>query len=923
MRMLARLMFGAITLLALGLSGSAGPADYPVLFVHEYCSDAGSWDPMFQNLARRRYGDDLVRLYHDADGAIAARGDARPQATSFAIDFFDSSNRTFSPAAVADVSIRRKAEELKRVIDYIKTTTGHARVIVVSHGMGGLVGRAYIQGLGTTPMGTAIPYASDIAGLITIGTPHLGSDFSALPADWDASCAAADTVNRREMLPTAGGLLDNLNRLGWPAGTRVDAISTYYPDQPGGDTDGLVTRSSQDIGAISNYWARHSEAHVWSQPLGGRRVPGFESLAPHSAVIRTAATAALVDSIVREIDAAPAAAIMPFETRGLPESAHPYANDFDSSWSYTLAGNPSAIDVRFDPQTFVEWDYDFLHVMNGDGTPVTGSPFTGNDLGGRTIRVQGSTVRIRLTSDVSDGGFGFRLVSVNAATGSAPPQDLPESSHPYADSYYGTWPYFVAGSPSAIDVTFSSDTVVEKDYDFISITDHEYNPVEGSPFTGDSLAGRTIRVPGSGVWIELESDDSVTGYGFRVTAATAAGSTTPTTPLTIAEAGPLMANTVAAVIKGALEGTASAANLRPPTVLERLISVVSPVVYAQSAFTKNCPGGGSVRVERVVTSGGRHTLSNSPATFTSCGFDAQRRNATMNGVLTLNGAWCPGQSSCSGPTVSDPSTPIRTTGSLDVPDIGSVPFIGAVGSTTYSMSLGCSGCVFQGAPDTRPTPNPNTCSATVSPTAVAAGAGGGSFAVTVTVGTTCPWTAGTNSGFIAVTAGASGRGNGSVSFSVSANTGAARTGSLSIAGRTVSVSQASGTVAPTGLNVTGNWTVTDTSGGGSGTMTLTQSGSSITGTANMPAIAGTTIVTNRVTGSVSGSRVNLAYSLSTRTSGGGFTTTCIGTTNYVLQATNTRMTGPSSGSASCTHNIPGVPQVPGTSVSGSATFTKQ
>jgi pimeloyl-ACP methyl ester carboxylesterase len=918
MRMLARLLFGAVTLLALGLSGSAGPSDYPILFVHEYCSDAGSWDPMFQNLARRRYGDDLVRLYQEANGAVAVRGgEARPQATSFAIDFINTSNRTFDATAVADVSIRRKAEELKRVIDYIKTTTGHARVIVVSHGMGGLVGRAYIQGLATTTTGTAIPYTSDIAGLITIGTPHLGSDFAALPADWDASCAAADTVNRREMLPSAGGLLDNLNRLGWPAGTRLDAIATYYPDQSSGDTDGLVTRHSQDVGAISNYWARQSEAHVWSQPLAGRRVPGFESMAPHSAVLRTASTAALVDSIVRELDVAPAAAIRPFETQGLPESAHPYANNFDSSWSYTLAGNPSALDVRFDPRTFVEWDYDFIHVMNGAGTPVTGSPFTGNDLGGRTIRVQGATVRIRLTSDPTDNAFGYRLVSINAATGANPPQELPESSHPYADSYYGTWPYFVSGSPSEIDVTFSADTFVEEDYDYIYITDVNYKQVEGSPFTGRSLAGRTIRVPGSSVWIELETDDSVNGYGFKVTSAVAAGSA-PTGPVTTAADGPLMANTVAAMIKGALEGPASASLLRPPTALEQLVSFVSPIVYAQGAFTKNCPGGGSVRIERVSTSGGRHTLSNSSATFTSCGFDAQRRNAMMNGVLTLNGAWCPGQSSCSGPGVSNPSTPIRTTGSLDVSDVGSVPFIGDVGSTSYSMNLGCSGCIFQGAPDTPPTPSPNTCTATVSPTSVSAAAGGGSYGVTVRVGSTCPWTASSNSGFISVTSGSSGRGDGSVSFSVSANTGAARNGSLSVAGRTVTVSQSAGTTA---FSVTGNWTVTDTSATGSGTMTLSQSGTSVTGTAMMPSMAGGQITTNRVTGTVNGSTVTLRHDMAFRVSQGGVTVSCSGTTNYQLQSTSsTRMTGPSSGSASCA--VPGV-SVPPQSVSGTATFTKQ
>lgn len=917
MRMLARLVFGALTLLALSFSGSAGPSDYPVLFVHEYCSDGGSWDAMFQNLARRRFGDELVRLYRDAGDAIAVRGNARPQgATSFAIDFFDHNLRTFGPTAVADVSIRRKAEELKRVIDYIKVTTGHARVIVVAHGMGGLVGRAYVQGLGMS-IDAAVPYASDVAGLITIGTPHLGSDFAAPPGDWDASCAAADTINRREMRLTPGGLLDNLNLREWPLGTRVDAISSYYAEASTGDTDGLVSRSSQDLGAISSYWARHSEAHVWSQPLGSRRVPGFESLAPHSAVIRAAATAALVDGIVREIDITPAAAIRPFVTEGLPESAHPYANNFDSSWSYTLAGNPSAIDVRFDPRTLMHQGNDFLHVMGGDGTPIAGSPFTGSVLGGRTIRIQGSTVRLRLTTSPSGTAWGFRLASVDAATGVSPPQTLPESSHPYENSYYGAWWYAVAGNPTAVDVTFSANTFVEDDYDYIYITDLNANDVSGSPFTGNSLAGRTIRVPGAGVRVELETDDSVVEYGFKVTAVTAVGGTTSTT--TMAEAGPMMANTVAAMIKGALESSPSAA-FRPPTVIERLVSFVSPVVHAQSEFTRSCPGGGSVQLQRVVSSGGRYFMSNSSATFSRCGYDQQRPTATMNGELTLNGAWCPGQGSCTGPSVTQPSTPITTTGSLDT-DLGSVPFIGSVGPAAYTYDLGCSGCVFQGSPDTPPTPNPNTCTATVSPTSVSVGASGGSFSVTVTLAANnCPWTAGSNSAFISGSA--SRFGSGVVSFSVSANTGAERTGSVSVAGRTVTVSQAEGTPPPTGLNVSGNWTVT-TPNGESGTMTLTQTGSSIAGAMVIPQVPNATVLTNRVTGSVSGSTVTLSAAFSFRSTEGSVVVTCDVTTNYVLQATNTRMTGTSSGTGTCTHNVPGAPQAPTTSVNTTATFTKQ
>jgi Putative binding domain, N-terminal len=56
----------------------------------------------------------------------------------------------------------------------------------------------------------------------------------------------------------------------------------------------------------------------------------------------------------------------------------------------------------------------------------------------------------------------------------------------------------------------------------------------------------------------------------------------------------------------------------------------------------------------------------------------------------------------------------------------------------------------------------------------------------------CPWTAASNNRWIHVTGGSSGNGSGTVSYSVDANSGSARTGSMTIAGRTFTVSQAGG-----------------------------------------------------------------------------------------------------------------------------------
>jgi hypothetical protein len=86
---------------------------------------------------------------------------------------------------------------------------------------------------------------------------------------------------------------------------------------------------------------------------------------------------------------------------------------------------------------------------------------------------------------------------------------------------------------------------------------------------------------------------------------------------------------------------------------------------------------------------------------------------------------------------------------------------------------------------------PPTCTFTVAPTNVNAPAEGGSRSVTVTAsGSTCAWNAISNVPWIALTPASSGSGDANVSFSVEANAGTAREGTLTIAGKTVTVDQA-------------------------------------------------------------------------------------------------------------------------------------
>ena len=83
-----------------------------------------------------------------------------------------------------------------------------------------------------------------------------------------------------------------------------------------------------------------------------------------------------------------------------------------------------------------------------------------------------------------------------------------------------------------------------------------------------------------------------------------------------------------------------------------------------------------------------------------------------------------------------------------------------------------------------------TCSFSLSKSTANIAAAGGSDSIAVTAGAGCTWTASTTASWITVTAGQSGSGNGTVSFTAAQNTGAARSDTLTIAGKTVTVSQA-------------------------------------------------------------------------------------------------------------------------------------
>ena len=83
----------------------------------------------------------------------------------------------------------------------------------------------------------------------------------------------------------------------------------------------------------------------------------------------------------------------------------------------------------------------------------------------------------------------------------------------------------------------------------------------------------------------------------------------------------------------------------------------------------------------------------------------------------------------------------------------------------------------------------NGCSYSINPTSLSISGAGGNSTVNVVVSNGCTWTAASNAAWITITGGGTGTGSGPVSFTVQGNAGAARSGTISVAGQTFTVNQ--------------------------------------------------------------------------------------------------------------------------------------
>lgn len=195
-----------------------------------------------------------------------------------------------------------------------------------------------------------------------------------------------------------------------------------------------------------------------------------------------------------------------------PRSPHPYENNYNKTQSYTCPDeNTKAMEVTFSDSCRTEEKYDVVSIYDGD-SKLVGS-YSGRELAGRTMIIDGNSFSVNLKSDRSKNYYGYAVTKVTPLTGDS--AVCPESTHPYNNYENSEYTYTSPDkNAKALRVKFSSKCMTEEKYDVIEI--YASNGEKVGSYSGSQLQNKVLTIPGNSFKIKLTSDHSKTFYGFKI-----------------------------------------------------------------------------------------------------------------------------------------------------------------------------------------------------------------------------------------------------------------------------------------------------------------------------------------------------------------------------------------------------------------------
>ncbi|TAK62904.1 hypothetical protein [Methylobacter sp.] len=267
----------------LTMSG-CGAKPYPVIFIHGLASSAVTWTPFRNYLINNGYWTfggipaynqttKTVDISCPSDSSVACTGSA---GDFYTLNFSDNQDLPF------DVLAGELAAIIKAVLD---ANPGKTKVLLISHSIGGLAAREYLEGLARELNSvTTTPYRENVAKLITVGAPHQGSfwaeachnqidilDISVdvgicelLPLHIDSNSIAVE-----DLMPTSSAL-NVLNDLtAHPLPSDISYVSIIGTGQPTlvnlvdfKNGDGIVSDISQDLRMITGNLTQQKSVRI-------------------------------------------------------------------------------------------------------------------------------------------------------------------------------------------------------------------------------------------------------------------------------------------------------------------------------------------------------------------------------------------------------------------------------------------------------------------------------------------------------------------------------------------------------------------------------------------------------------------------------------------------------------------------------------
>ena len=213
----------------------------------------------------------------------------------------------------------------------------------------------------------------------------------------------------------------------------------------------------------------------------------------------------------------------------LPESFHPYANNFEYSWPPIIVPDKTQIRIHFSELGLAD-SLDEILIFDKNNRilkkydSVWGGIFLEDEW---TEWFTGNTITIKLITNNGRTGYGFKIDQIETRTNMTPSTDLPESDHPYANNFVYTWPSMTV--PGATQIRICFEKLYLEDGDKLILLDKNGNQLEKyyrSFITVHNDYYWTEWFTGDTLQIRLQTDKAGNDYGFKIHEIETRGATT-------------------------------------------------------------------------------------------------------------------------------------------------------------------------------------------------------------------------------------------------------------------------------------------------------------------------------------------------------------------------------------------------------------